>query len=173
MSEPYIGEIRMVGFNFAPRNWALCEGAILPIAQNQSMYSILGTTYGGDGRTSFALPDLRGRVPIGSGTDDFGNNYSQGAKAGEENHVLDISEMPGHSHQLVATSGAGDQTDASGRLLGDGGASHLYSNSNANLVDMNGSAVGHAGGGQGHNNMQPTIAVNFIIALIGLFPPRN
>ena len=166
MSEPFLAEIRMVGFNFAPRGWAFCDGQILPINQNQSLYSLLGTTYGGDGRTSFALPDLRGRVPI-----HVGNGYAQGQKSGEETHTLSSNEMPQHEHALQASAGNGNQTGPGGNLFANAGTD-LY-NDPQTLVNLNSGTVSNTGGGQAHNNMQPFLAVNFCIALQGLFPSRN
>ncbi len=170
MSEPFLAEIRIVGFNFAPRGWAFCDGQILPINQNQSLYSLLGTTYGGDGRTSFALPDLRGRTPIHTGRSDGGLDHTLGQKGGEETHSVFIQEMPGHDHALQAASANGDAPIPVGNLLG------AYLNGyrdGTDLTDMAGGTVANAGGGQGHNNMQPSLALNFCIALRGLFPSRN
>jgi len=169
MSEPFLAEIRIVGFNFAPRGWAFCDGQILPINQNQSLYSLLGTTYGGDGRTSFALPDLRGRTPIHVGSSN-GSSHTLGQKSGEEAHTLSISETPGHDHALQATSANGDSPVPTGNLLG------AYNNGyrdGTGLTNMVSGTVANVGGGQGHENMQPYLALNFCIALQGLFPSRN
>jgi len=166
MSEPFLAEIRIVGFNFAPRGWAFCDGQILPINQNQSLYSLLGTTYGGDGRTSFALPDLRGRTPIHVGSSN-GASHSLGQWAGEDAHTLAINETPGHDHALQATSSNGDTPIPEGNLLG------AYANgyrAGTDLTDMVGGTVANMGGGQAHNNMQPSLALHFCIALEGLFP---
>jgi microcystin-dependent protein len=167
VSEPFLAEIRIVGFNFAPRGWAFCDGQILPINQNQSLYSLLGTTYGGDGRTNFALPDLRGRVPI-----HVGNGHSQGQKGGWETHGLTVNELPKHTHQLQASSTEGDTAVAANNVLAAESAADLYNAVN-NVQDMSSAAVGNTGGGQGHENMQPYLALNFCIALRGLFPSRN
>ena len=169
MSEPFLAEIRIVGFNFAPRGWAFCDGQILPINQNQSLYSLLGTTYGGDGRTSFALPDLRGRTPIHEGSSN-GSSHQLGQKGGEEAHTLAVYEMPGHDHALQATSANGDSPIPANNLLG------AYNNGyrdGTDLTDMASGTVANVGGGQGHENMQPYLALNFCIALQGLFPSRN
>jgi len=171
MSEPFLAEVRMVGFNFAPRGWAFCDGQILPINQNQSLYSLLGTTYGGDGRTSFALPDLRGRVPIHVGRSDGGDDHRLGQKSGEETHTLSANEMPNHYHLLHGHQGAGAQPIPGDGLLANGG-SDVYSAATG-LVDMNAGAVLNVGGSQAHENMQPYLAVHFCIALQGLFPSRN
>ena len=165
MSEPFLGEIRMVGFNFAPRGWALCDGQILPIAQNQSLYSLLGTTYGGDGRTTFALPDLRGRSPM-----HVGNGHTQGQKSGEETHTLALNEIPVHDHVLQSTSENGNQPIPTDAMLAT--ANNMYGNP-ATLTSLRGDSVTSVGGGQAHDNMQPFLALNFCIALQGLFPSRN
>lgn len=170
MSEPFLAEVRIVGFNFAPRGWAFCDGQILPINQNQSLYALLGTTYGGDGRTTFALPDLRGRVPIHAGNSN-GNSYTIGQKSGAENHTLSINEMPGHTHQITATDVAPTASTPTGHLLSRA-PSPLYKGDSADAT-LNPATVADQGGGQAHNNMMPFVAVNFCIALQGLFPSRN
>lgn len=173
MSEPFLAEVRIVGFNFAPRGWAFCDGQILPINQNQSLYSLLGTTYGGDGRTTFALPDLRGRTPIHVGRSNGGGDHRLGQKSGEETHTLAVNEMPQHTHILQAsTSDTGRVADPSGNVLGKS-ASDLYSDSLTGLIPMGAGSVTNVGGSQAHDNMQPYLALNFCIALQGLFPSRN
>ncbi|MCA9949517.1 MAG: phage tail protein [Anaerolineales bacterium] len=171
MSEPFLAEIRMVGFNFAPRGWAFCDGQILPIMQNQSLYSLLGTTYGGDGRTSFALPDLRGRVPIHTGGSN-GFSHQEGQKGGEETHTLIAAEMPQHNHALVASSTDGNSSNIDNSLLARE-AGGIYRADVNNPVQLKAGVVANVGGGQAHDNMQPYIAINFCIALQGLFPSRN
>ena len=168
MSEPFLAEIRMMGFNFAPRGWALCDGQILPINQNQSLYSLLGTIYGGDGRTSFALPDLRGRTPIHVGQ-DLGSTFSEGQKGGQETHTLSAAEMPQHNHTVNTSAADGNSPIPIDNSLA--GYNNGF-NSGSNSVNLT-NEVTNAGGGQGHNNMQPTLVVNFCIAIQGLFPPRN
>ena len=171
MSEPFLSEIKIVGFNFAPRGWAFCDGQILPINQNQSLYSLLGTTYGGDGRTSFALPDLRGRAPM-----HMSSAHPQGQKSGQERVSLTTAQIPGHGHTARATTESANSTDPSGRLPGVTGGS-LFSitpyGDLTNSVQLTSSALGSAGGGQGHENMQPWLALAFCIALDGVFPSRN
>lgn len=166
MSEPFLAEVRIVGFNFAPRGWAFCDGQVLPINQNQSLYSLLGTTYGGDGRTSFALPDMRGRTPI-----HVGNGHREGQKSGEESHTLAANEMPQHDHVMRASAADGTVIAPVGNFLAR--ATVPTYTTPANLVDMNVGAVAGVGGGQAHENMQPYLALNFCIALQGLFPSRN
>ncbi len=169
MAEPFIGEVILFGGNFAPRGWAFCDGQILPINQNQSLFSLLGTTYGGDGRTSFALPDLRGRVPI-----HVGNGHSQGQRGGEEGHALSAAELPQtrHGHGARASLASAGSVDPSEHFLADTQAD-LYGQPGA-LVEMSHETVGVGGGASAaHENMQPYLALNFVIALQGLFPSRN
>jgi len=170
VSEPFLAEIRIVGFNFAPRGWATCDGQIMPINQNQSLYSLLGTTYGGDGRTSFALPDLRGRVPIHLGA-ATGATHPLGSKAGEDTHTLSNAEMPEHNHVMQGSNTAGDTANPGGNVLAREQGSP-YSSAMSDL-QLQASWIGDTGGGQAHQNMQPYQVLNFCIALTGLFPSRN
>lgn len=171
MSEPFLAEIRIVGFNFPPRGWAFCDGQILPIAQNQSLYSLLGTTYGGDGRTSFALPDLRGRTPIHVGTSD-GSTHLLGQRGGEETHTLAGGEIPTHMHEAKASSDTGTTPIPTGNVLASSAPAELYHGA-SKLVELKAGTITNTGGGQAHNNMQPYLVLNFCIALQGLFPSRN
>ncbi|MGK7909049.1 MAG: phage tail protein [Synechococcus sp.] len=171
MTEPYLGEIRMFGFNFAPRGWAQCNGETLPISQNQSLYSILGTTYGGDGRTSFALPDLRGRVPIHKSS-----TYPLGTKSGVESITMTEAQMPAHTHTMRGTSDAALSSDnggndPTGRVLATS-TTPIYTSA-ANLTSLNAITIGTNTGGQPIDNIQPFLTIEFCIALSGTFPPRN
>jgi microcystin-dependent protein len=165
MSDPFLGEIKIVGFNFAPRNWASCDGQILPINQNQSLYALLGTMYGGDGRTSFALPDLRGRTPIHVGS------RPQGNRDGAETHTITGDELPAHTHPVMASSTPGSSDHPEGALLA-GAESNLYQ-SGGPSIPMSSQGVSPSGGTtQPHDNMQPFLVLNFVIALVGTFPSR-
>jgi microcystin-dependent protein len=167
MSEPFLAEIKIVGFNFAPRSWAFCDGQILPINQNQSLYSLLGTTYGGDGRTTFALPDLRGRSPV-----HFGDGITQGQKGGEETHILTENELPVHDHVARGSSNPADTPIPLDQVLADSAPNEIY-HTPTSLEDLRAGTTGNRGGGQGHQNMQPYLTLNFVIAIQGLFPSRN
>ena len=169
---PYIGEILLFAGNFAPVGWALCDGQLLAINQNQALFSILGTTYGGDGTTNFALPDLRGRVPIGFGQGTGLSNYIQGAIAGEESHALTTPEMPQHTHTANADTGNGTSDSPSNNVpaVNNEGIQHYGTTVNGT---MNSNAIGTAGGNQPHNNLQPYLVLNYIIAVLGVFPSRS
>lgn len=169
---PLLGEIRMFAGNFAPRNWALCAGQLLPISQYSALFSILGTTYGGNGQTTFGLPDLRGRVPVGVGQGPSLESRTQGEMGGEESHRLTISEMPQHVHPLQASSGNGDQRGPGDNFPAASDQRNSQYAAAANTT-MAPAAIGAAGSSQPHNNMQPYLGMNFIIALQGVFPSRN
>ncbi len=170
MSEPFLAEIIIVGFNFAPRNFAFCDGQILPINQNQSLFSLLGTTYGGDGRTSFGLPGLRGRSPIHFGTGVGLATRNLGSKAGQENHTLLIGEIPQHNHVARASTANADAPVPTGLVLG--AANNVYHTATS-LITLQAGTLANAGSSQGHDNMQPWLVLNFCIALAGVFPSRN
>jgi microcystin-dependent protein len=172
MSEPFVGEIRMFGFNFAPQGWALCNGQLLPINQNQALFSLLGTTYGGDGRTTFALPNMQSRVPVCQGQGPGLSSYAEGQAGGTETVTLAATQMPGHTHPVKASSSAAASGQPEGRALARS-ASHIYTAKPDTSTVMNADMLGDAGDGQPHNNIQPYLAVNFCIALNGIFPSRN
>lgn len=163
MSEPFLSEIRMMSFVFAPRGWALCNGQLLPINQNQGLFSLLGTTFGGDGRVNFALPDLRGRVPI-----HVGSGHTLGERGGEQAHTLSIAELPTHTHVLQGTTNTGNTPIPTNNILADS-PSQLYT-APANLTSLSPTAVANTGGSQAHLNMQPFLTISFCIALQGIFP---
>lgn len=177
MSDPFLGEIRMVGFNYAPTGWALCNGQLLQISQNSALFALLGTTYGGDGRSTFALPDLRARVPLHQGQGAGTSVYSPGQSGGVEKVTLTAAQVPAHSHGLAAHDGTGSSPSASGNFIASpsdattGEALNAFSPT-ANVV-MNAQAISASGGGQPHENMQPYLCLNFIIATEGIFPPRS
>lgn len=162
MAEPFLSEIRIMSFGFAPKGWALCDGQLLPINQNQALFSLLGTTFGGDGRVNFALPDLRARTPI-----HVGSGHTLGERGGEQAHTLSIAELPQHAHQAMGSPTAGSAAPAVSNLLGS--ASNVYAPA-AGLVALNASSVANTGGSQAHLNMQPFLTLNFSIALQGIFP---
>ncbi len=169
MAEPFLSEIRMVSFNFAPKGWALANGQFLPINQNQALFALLGTTYGGNGQTNFALPDFRGKVPI-----HFGDGHTLGESAGQEAHTVTSQEMPQHTHFVTAIdNNSGNNNNPIGNYLSNTLPNNLYSNTAANAVVMHPSTVSNVGGSQPHNNMQPYLTLNFIIALQGIFPSQN
>ncbi len=168
MSEPFLSEIRIVGFNFAPRGWAYCDGQLLPINQNQSLYSLLGTTFGGDGITSFALPDMRGRVPVHPSS-----SVTLGARGGEETVALTQQHLPAHAHtRPVSTANATDVQATGTNVLASTPGTLTYGAAH-DPVDIGQGEVQPLGNGQAHNNMQPFMTLNFCIALQGLFPSRN
>lgn len=168
MAEPFLSEIRIMSFNFAPKGWAMCNGQLLPINQNQALFSLLGTTFGGDGRVNFALPDQRGRTPI-----HVGNGHTLGEKGGEQAHTLSIGELPEHAHVFNATSAvATTNTPANTLMTGQSTASDLYAAANS-LQAMSPAAVANVGGSQAHLNMQPFLTLTFCIALQGIFPSPN
>lgn len=166
MATPFIAEIKLVSFAFAPQGWALCNGQLLPINQNQALFSLLGTTYGGNGQTNFALPDLRGRVPI-----HFGAGFTLGQRAGEQSHTLTQGELPQHTHVLQGSSSTGNQQAGTGNVFGTV-AGRIYGDP-ANVTLLSALTVGTVGANQPHQNMQPFLGLNFCMALVGIFPSQN
>jgi microcystin-dependent protein len=166
MAEPFLAEIRIMSFNFAPKGWALCNGQLLPINQNQALFSLLGTTFGGDGRVNFALPDLRARTPI-----HVGAGHTLGERGGEDSHTLTLSEMPAHSHPVMVNAAAtGGNSVPTNRFLG--GANNAY-HTPASLTPMRAGTLTNTGGSQPHPNEQPFLTLSFCIALQGIFPSPN
>jgi microcystin-dependent protein len=170
---PYIGEIRMFGGSFAPNGWMFCDGQLLPISENEALFNLIGTTYGGDGEETFALPDLRGRVPLHFGTSpSFGTTYQMGEMAGVEQVTLATGQTPIHNHSFLATTAVGTQVNPGGNLLANSQGPQPYieqdpdSNMNANMLTP-------VGGSQPHENRQPYLGINFIISLFGVFPSQT
>jgi microcystin-dependent protein len=163
-------EIRVMSFGFPPKGWALCDGQLLPINQNQALFALVGTTYGGDGRVNFGLPDLRGRVPV-----HMGQGFTLGQRGGEENHTINQSEMPAHIHPATADVKAGDANafNPTGNYLANTAPIQMYSNGSSNMVPMYPAMVSTVGGSQAHSNQQPYLALSFCIALQGIFPSQN
>lgn len=166
MSEPFLSEIKLVSFNFPPKGWALCNGQFLPINQNQALFALLGTTYGGNGQTTFALPNLRGRVPI-----HMGNGHTLGEAAGSTSVTVNIQQLATHQHLLMATNQNGATANPVNAVLG--AVNSMYRSPPDSLTPMVGTSVTSVGGSQPHNNMMPYLTLNFIIALQGIFPSRN
>ena len=183
MSQPFIGEIRMFGGNFAPRGWALCNGQTMSISQNAALFSILGTTYGGNGTSTFMLPNLQGQAPMNWGASPYGTQYTIGETGGSANVTLTAAQMPAHSHQAQAgvSNLAGNVTDPTNAVpaqintgqVRDPATTAFGYSSSAPTGQMAASAVTNTGGSQPHSNMQPFLCVSFIIALVGVFPSRN
>lgn len=167
MSDPFLSEIKMMSFGYAPTGWALCNGQLLPINQNQALFSLLGTTYGGDGRVNFALPDLRGRTPNHIG----GQGHFLGERGGEQSHTLSVPEMPQHFHFAQGSSNNGNTQDGANNVLGVV-PGRLYSDVAA-VTTLSPSTITTVGGSQAHQNMQPYLTISFCIALQGVFPSRN
>ena len=168
MAEPFLSEIRIMSFNFAPKGWALCNGQLLPINQNQGLFSLLGTTYGGDARLNFALPDLRARASI-----HMGNGHTLGERGGEQAHTLSIAELTTHTHTLNATTAAATGAIPGDAVLATTAATDPVYGNPANLGAMDPSSIGNTGGSQAHLNMQPFLVLNFCIALQGIFPSQT
>jgi microcystin-dependent protein len=170
-STPWVGEVLLVPYNFAPTGYALCNGQILPIASNTALFSLLGTQFGGDGKTNFALPDLRGRSPIGSGQGPGLSSYVVGQMGGEEQVTLTVSQMPSHTHTVKAASSLANQSAAGGNAWAAQSLLQIYSSSAGS--SMAPGAVSTAGGGQPHDNLSPYLTLNYIIALEGIYPSRD
>jgi microcystin-dependent protein len=167
MATPYISELKLVSFNFAPKGWALANGQLLPINQNQALFSLVGTTYGGDGRVNFGLPNLQSRVPI-----HMGNGFSLGQNAGEASHTLSINEIPSHTHSLQGINATQNAGNPANGFLANTGSQSFYAAPN-NLVAMFAGDISTVGGSQPHPNQSPYLVMNWIIALQGIYPTQN
>ncbi|HWV33532.1 MAG TPA: tail fiber protein [Dyadobacter sp.] len=167
MAEPFLSEIRIVSFSFAPKGWALANGQLLPINQNQALFSLLGTTFGGDGRLNFALPDFRGRTPI-----HVGSGHTLGERAGEQAHTLNINELPSHNHNVSAIDNTSvvNTNNPTNTYFSNTQPNTVYTSTIGNLTTLNPATVGNVGGSQAHLNMQPFLTLSFCIALQGIFP---
>jgi microcystin-dependent protein len=173
MGTPYIGEIRMFGSNFPPVGWAFCNGQLMPISENEALFQLIGTTYGGDGQANFALPDLQCRIPLHTGTNPgTGTNYPLAEVAGVENVTLTTPQIPVHNHTLVAATSVGSTTAPAGNFVAAPNGVNMYFPFAATAA-MNAASIGSNLGGQPHDNMMPFLAVSFIISLFGLFPPQT
>jgi microcystin-dependent protein len=172
MSNPFIGEIRMFGSNFAPAGWAFCEGQLLPISENDALFNLIGTTYGGDGQSTFGLPDLRGRVPVHQGQSGGSSSYTIGQLAGAEAATLTVNQMPSHRHAFASTAAPGRDTPA-GSVLGSPGSGALLYAGGATTSTLSASANTTVGGNQPHTNLMPYLCTSFIISLFGIYPTQN
>jgi microcystin-dependent protein len=172
MADPFVAEIRIFGFNFAPKGWALCKGQLLPISQNTALFSLLGTTYGGDGKTTFALPNLEGSAPMHPGQGPGLSLHDLGEMSGSETVSLLQSEIPAHAHSLMSQVAVANRSNPIGNAIARVGATGPYAPTGPTAAQLSATAVAPAGGGQPHNNMQPYLTLNFCIALQGVFPAR-
>jgi len=169
MAQPYVGEIRMFAGNFAPAGWMFCEGQLLPISEYETLFNLIGTTYGGDGQSTFALPDLRGRIPI-----HFGNGFTLAETGGVETVTLTVSQIPAHSHALLGSTGAATTLDPTSNVLAQAPLATTFAYGvDAPLTPLSPSSIGSTGGSQPHNNFQPYLCVDFIISLFGIFPSQT
>lgn len=171
MAQPYVGEIRMFAGNFAPAGWMFCEGQLLPISENETLFNLIGTTYGGDGQSTFALPDLRGRLPLHWGTGG-GGTYQLAETGGVEEVTLTVQQIPAHSHPMLASLNNAGLSTVAGNVVGQVGATQIYREAPA-ASPLAAQACAPTGGSQPHNNFQPYLCVNFIISLFGIFPSQN
>lgn len=172
MSEPFVGEIRMFAGNFAPRGWAFCDGQLLAVSQNDALFSLLGTIYGGDGQTTFALPDLRGRIPLHAGAGPGLSPRRLGERAGAEDERLTVNQIPAHSHGFRANTAAATSETPQGQVLAQGVGVNFYSEA-AQDAPMAPDMIANTGGSQTHTNLMPTLCVHFIMALFGIYPSRH
>jgi microcystin-dependent protein len=167
MAQPYVGEIRMLAGNFAPAGWMFCGGQVLPISENETLFQLIGTTYGGDGESTFALPDLRGRIPL-----HFGNNFILAETGGAEEITLTVNQIPAHSHPLLASTAVANQTNPTGNLVAQSTQATIYIDDVPN-ANMAATVISPTGGSQPHTNFQPYLCINYIISLSGIFPSQT
>jgi microcystin-dependent protein len=172
MSEPFVGEIRMFAGNFAPRGWAFCDGQLLAVSQNDALFSLLGTIYGGDGRTTFGLPDLRGRIPIHAGTGPGLSPRRLGSKGGAEKVTLTVNQQPSHGHPMQASTQNALQPNPQDNVLAQSTSQDLYVGDPPD-VNMNAASITQVGGSRSHTNLMPFLCIHFIIALVGIYPSRH
>src|ERR1043165_120724 len=167
MAQPYVGEIRMFAGNFAPAGWMFCEGQLLPISEYETLFNLIGTTYGGDGQSTFALPDMRGRIPL-----PFGNGFTLAETGGVETVTLTVSQIPAHSHPLLASNDIANSPNVQNNLIGKSGQINIFINGNP-TTPMAPQSISSVGGSQPHNNFQPYLCLDFIISLFGIFPSQT
>jgi microcystin-dependent protein len=172
MGEPFVGEIRMFAGNFPPSGWAFCNGQTMPISENETLFNLIGTTYGGDGQETFNLPDLQGRVPMHAGTGKDGITYTLGEKAGTESVTLTTQQIPVHNHAFVASQAIAGQANASGNVNAQSASIDWYIEDTPS-VNMSANSITSAGGSQPHENLQPYLVIDFILSLFGVFPSQN
>jgi len=178
MTQPYMGQIQPYAFNFAPKNWAFCNGQVLPVAQNQALFSLLGTVYGGNGVTTFALPNLQSRVPMHQGRSDYGETFTPGEASGVEQITLNTTQMPMHNHLFMGTTADGAATlpqtaGLMGKASGGSGDPDSFYGPDSTLIPLNAQTIGMTGGNQAHTNLEPYLTINWCICLYGIFPSRN
>lgn len=173
MADPFVGEIKINAFGFAPKGWSMCDGQTLTVQQNQALFSLLGIYYGGNGSTTFCLPDLRGRTPIHYGVSPQGTAYNLGTAAGAETVQVSISSMPTHNHPCYGIAATATKPGPSGNYLAQSSTPSIYVSPPSALTPLHPSTVSSSGGSQAHNNMQPSLALNFCIAMVGYYPPRQ
>ncbi len=172
MSEPFVGEIRMFAGNFAPRGWAFCDGQLLAVSQNDALFSLLGTIYGGDGRTTFGLPDMRGRIPIHAGSGPGLSPRRLGAKGGAENVTVTVNQLPSHTHTLQVSAATGTQNNPGGELISASPNIRIYRPA-APSAPFDTASIAAVGGSRSHTNLMPALCIQFIIALVGIYPSRQ
>ena len=173
MSDPFVGEIRMFAGNFAPRGWAYCDGQLLAVSQNDALFSLLGTVYGGDGRTTFGLPDMRGRIPIHAGGGPGLSQRRLGSKSGAETITLTVNQIPYHDHDVPASAAGASSGNPTGNVSAATSPTNVYSTALNNPQDLSSAAISSTGGSRSHTNLMPYLCVHFIIALFGIYPSRH